>query len=133
MSYRSLDSLDFNSWFDLWHTHPDWESRGNRYPEDRAIVAASTYQLLRYAEKLAVRSAREIQIFATVCCNTGDNAVYLHTNNPNGVAFPHVFPGLIWGVPLPPELNGVVEEETYEVGSESYEGKIEYTIRRRSA
>lgn len=35
----ALDSLDMSSWFDLWHTHPDWKSKGNRFPHDRATVA----------------------------------------------------------------------------------------------
>ena len=47
---KCIDSLDFSTWFDFWHTHPDWNSKGNKLPELRRAVAQMTYDLLGYAE-----------------------------------------------------------------------------------
>ncbi|MEQ1531696.1 MAG: hypothetical protein ABL925_20480 [Methylococcales bacterium] len=85
---KAFDRLDMSSWFDFWHTHPDWKSKGNRYLETRAMVAKLTYELLTYAENLAQFRNKPIQIFASICEDTGNNAVYVHTENPNGTIFP---------------------------------------------
>src|SRR5690606_30388392 len=107
---------DFTSWFDLWHTHIDWKARGNRYPESRAEVARATYDLLLYAEQAGADRQEPIQFFAQVCENTGDNAVYVHTENPNGRKFPYEFKGTNWLASAPPELDGVVNQKTHEIG-----------------
>ena len=131
-STRSIEGLDYSSWFDFWHTHPDWKSKGNRCPQDRASVALITYELLLYAEKRAESRKAPIQIFATICEDTGRNAIYLHSENPNGRPFPEPFPNVIWGATQPSELAGIVDLETHEIGRSEYSGEIDYIIRRRA-
>lgn len=50
-SMKHLNELDFTSWFDYWHLHPDWHAKGNRFADDRRSVALSTWELLAHAEQ----------------------------------------------------------------------------------
>lgn len=129
----SLDRLDYSSWFDLWHTHPDFKSKGNRFPELRTAVARITYEAFLHAEQLVAASRQSVQVFATICADTGDNAVYLHTANPNGTPYPHEFHGITWGVSLPAELLNVVNLSTHHVGLLTHDGVIQYVVCKRAA
>ncbi len=131
-AFARLHGLDVTSWFDVWHVHPDMSSKGNRFAEERAGVAAMTYELLLEAERLVAFRGDEVQVFATVCADTGDNAVCLHSVNPRGTPFPLGFEGVTWGVAAPPELRGVLDPERHEVGSQAGEGPVHFTIRRRA-
>lgn len=129
-SFEAIGALDFSTWFDLWHTHPDWKCKGNRYIEDRITVAKMTYDLLKYAEDLA--GNREIQIFATICEDTGSNAVYFHTKNPNSTPFPFDFNSKVeWGVTTPSVLENIVDLVIHEIGKAKYDDEIEYIIRKK--
>jgi hypothetical protein len=130
---RALERLDYSLWFDYWHTHPDWRIKCNRFPEARAMAASATYGLLQYAEQLASARNGEIQVFGTLCENTGDNAVYLHSANPNRTPFPVDFSGVHWDVSLPGELDGIVNSERHQVGEQTFEdGSFQYLIRTRA-
>lgn len=126
----ALENLDFSSWLDLWHVHPDWKSRGNRYPETREMVAQATYALLRRAEELAAPRGDSLQVFAMICSDIGSSAVYLHSANPNGTAFPHEFVGLEWGV-VPDELRNFVDASTHELGMMVQADGVDILIRRK--
>jgi hypothetical protein len=126
---RALDQRDYAGWFDLWHLHLDWKAKGNRSGEDRAAVAKFTYMLLNHAESLA--HGRAIQVFATICEDTGDNAVYLHSANPHGTPFPHAFGEIEWDVLGPPELHGVVDLNRYVIGRIQRVASLEFIIQRR--
>jgi hypothetical protein len=130
---RSLERLDYSTWFDLWHTHLDWRSKGNRFPELRKSVAVITYRALVHAERLALTAKQPIQVFGTVCEDTGSNAVYLHTPNPNSTPYPFGFPNVVWAVPLPPELHGVVDLKAHEVGKLIHSDGVDYVIRKLAA
>jgi hypothetical protein len=130
---RALDKLDYSSWFDYWHTHPDWRMKCNRFSEAKAMAASATYGLLQYAEQLAAVRNGEIQVFGTLCENTGDNAVYLHSVNPNGTPFPVDFSEVQWDVSLLGELAGIVNTEQHQVGAQNLEdGSSQYLIRARA-
>ena len=127
---RALEQLDYGSCFDYWHTHPDWRIRCNRFHEARAMAASATYELLQYAEHLASGRSGEIEVFGSLCENTGDNAVYLHSANPNGTPFPVEFSGVQWDVSLPGELAGIVNPERHQIGLQTLEdGSFQYFIR----
>ena len=128
----AISSLNFSSWFDLWHTHPDWNSKGNRFPEHWATVAAITYEAFKHAERLAATAnASAIQVFATICVDSGNNAIYIHSDNPNGTTFPHEFPSTEWGVGDPAELAGLIEQTTHEVGRKQYGEDVYFIIRKK--
>ena len=128
----ALDHLGTNNWFDLWHTHPDWKSKGNRFPENRVAVAQLTYHLLQYAENITIPRNLAIQIWASVCEDTGNNAVYLHTENPNGTPFPYQFEGVEWGVSGPLEIRTIINKSMHEIGRIRYADETVYIIRKKA-
>ena len=137
----SIDGLDFSTWFDLWHTHPDWNAKGNRFPESRAIVAKATYDLMLYAETKIFTRKDAIQIFSTICQDTGNNAIYIHTKNPNGTNYPFCFEQTELTDEIPTELIGVVDLSVYEivktksehqVGENDFEYQTDYVIQKRT-
>lgn len=128
---RSVDRLDLNTWFDLWHTLIDWRSRGNRHAEGRAEIARLTYALLQHAEQRFSARNAPIQIFASVCEDTGSNAVYVHSSNPHGTPFPREFPNVQWGVDAPIELNGIVDTTVHRIGRVHYTDETVHIIERK--
>ena len=131
---RDTRKRQVSGWFDLWHTHIDWKSKGNRFPENRAMVARLTYELLLATEAHFAPRSEAIQIFAVICEDTGSNAVYVHTENPNGAAFPYDLSHVEWGAPEPPELIGAIDGATYESGRKRFDdGQIDYVIRKRKS
>lgn len=128
LALERIAKLDMTSWFDFWHEHPDFKVRANRA---KPMVATLTYSLLKKTESLASTRAQPIQIWATLCENTGDNAIYVHSPNPNGTPFPYVFDGVEWGAKEPPEAVGLVDE-AHELGKGVFENEIVYFIRQRA-
>jgi len=128
-SSRSIRSKSLEDWFDLWHIHPDLKSRADRIA---TLVAEATIELLQVAEEHFVHRASRIQAFAILCESTGDNAVYLHTENPNGSEFPYAFSGVVWGVGLPGELSSVSVPSTHEIGRAQYQSGVVHLVRARA-
>jgi hypothetical protein len=127
---RKIDALDLSSWFDFWHTHVDWYGRGNAHIENRADVAASTVRVLRHLEERAGLREEPFQVWATLCNDTMDNAVYAHSPNPNGTAYPEVHRGVLWGAPVPKWVSAAVDA-AHEVGAFSRGEGFVYVVRRR--
>lgn len=127
-SLKDFDHLDFSSWFDYWHMHPDWYAKGNRFFENRRSVAISTWELLLEAEKRLKSRSSPFQVWATICPNTADNAIYIHTENSNNTAYPHEFENVMWGVSAPKELENILNTETHKLGKVVYELEEVYVI-----
>lgn len=106
---RAIDRLDPDGWFDLWHTHIDWDGRGNSRPENRHSVALLAMRLLDYLNAHLESRADPFQAWAMICPDTMDTAVYAHSPNPNGSAYPIVLK-VSWLSGLPEELVQVVPE-----------------------
>jgi len=123
-----IRSHPVEGWFDLWHVHPDFRSKANRA---RSLAAHATLQLLGVAEEHFAQRRAPIQIFATLCEDTGSNAVYVHTPNPNSSEFPHRFPEASWGVALPDDLGSVNLSSKYEVALIDYPCGREFVVRTR--
>lgn len=133
MAMRDLEIRDVEKgWFDLWHTHLDWRSKGNRFPESRKFVALITYRLLLHAEKLSESRKEPIQVFASICEDTGSNAVYLHTPNPNGTPFPCDLKVTDWGLKELPGIGSLVDINTHEIGKSPHGNGTDYIIRKRA-
>ena len=73
----------------------------------------------------------EIQFFATICEDTGDNAIYIHTENPNGTEFPAKFENTDWVCEVPLELVVIVDMSTYEIGKTQYSNEVGYVLRKK--
>lgn len=86
-------NLDFSggpkSWFDLWHTHVDWDGKGNKNWTIRKkylIQLRDTFDEL----KLELKSyPHDFQLWIMIDENdSGEDCVYIHTKNPNADNFP---------------------------------------------
>jgi len=130
---RTIDRLNFTSWFNLWHTHPDWYGRGNTHPSDIPEIAAMTVRLLRYMEMRAQGRSEPIQLWAMLHGNRGnaaDNAVYAHSPNPYDTPYPCDFPMVTWDAPVPDWVSTVVPD-THQIGTGSDDNGFVYFIRQR--
>lgn len=122
---EALRQLDADSWFDYWHMHPDMKCRGNRV---RGLVDALTYRLLQQAERLMAHRGDSAQVWAVLEEDTGYNAVFIHTDNPNGSVFPDDFARVDWHAEVPTEVATLVGPN-YKVGRSVYEGGVCIYIR----
>ncbi|MEG3792609.1 hypothetical protein V1318_21015 [Lysobacter sp. CCNWLW3] len=129
---RHIDRLDLTGWFDYWHTHVDWYGRGNSRPENAPEIAAATVRLLQYLELLAKDRPEPIQLWATLCSNTMDNAVYAHSQNPNGTACPRDFRAVTWDPPVPGWVSAAIPSGGHQIGMASYGGEVVYFVRKRA-
>jgi hypothetical protein len=127
---RKIDGLDLSSWFDYWHTHVDWDGRGNAHAENRADVAASTVRVLRHLATRAEVRHEPLQIWATLCSDTMSNAVYAHSPNPNGTPYPAEHRGVSWGESVPKWVDAAVDP-AQEVGTTGHGTDLVYVIRPR--
>jgi len=59
------------------------------------------------------------------------DALYIHSANPNGTPFPYPFPSADWNVPVPEFLVEFVHEETQQLGYFQYEAQPQYVVRQR--
>ncbi len=126
---NAIRSRPVEAWFDLWHVHPDFKAKANRAAP---LAAQATLRLLDIAEGHFASRKEPVQVFATLCEDTGNNAVYLHTSNPNGTEFPHTFAGTVWGGSLPEALSSVGVGASHEVGRVQYQGEVVYLVRARA-
>lgn len=86
-------NLDFSggpkSWFDLWHMHVDWDGKGNK---DWGTRKEYLRQLLETFDQLKLKLkayTHDFQLWIMIDENeSGDDAVYIHTKNPNADNFP---------------------------------------------
>lgn len=120
-------------WCDLWHQHFDWDGLGNFGWRHRRKHLAALLEALRRARVELASSTQPYQLFALVHPrSSGDDAVYVHTPNPNGSAFPCTFAGASEVRHLPPLLAGKVDLTQYEVSAmPSQEGSY-FVIQPRS-
>lgn len=90
--------LDFSggpkSWFDLWHTHVDWDGEGNGDWEKRKQFIN---ELLNLYEEYKIKLKEyplDFQLWITIDdSDSGQDAVYIHSKNPNSDNFPINVPG----------------------------------------
>jgi hypothetical protein len=119
-------------WFDLWHTHVDWRGAGNGSPEVRRECTRALFVALeRVAALVASRSGPWQSWLLFDPADAGQDAVYLHTPNPNRENFPYQFEDVIWGA-VPPAWLAEFVTEDLEVGRSEFEGAELYWIRHRS-
>lgn len=141
--YRELTSksrsyavrMDKKQWCDLHHDHFDWDGKGNASRAHRVRHLNALFRALRRARIELENYGHPYQLFAYVDLqNSADDALYVHTPNPNGTEFPSSIESLSVPVQPPPLLGARVDSRYYEVrryGNES--GSIYYVIPRASS
>jgi hypothetical protein len=84
-----------DTWFDNWHLHFDWKGLGNNSFKRRK---PHLDKLFRHFELLAEKTKDlmlDFQLYAILFDHDSSNdALFLHTPNPNGNAFPNKLQGL---------------------------------------
>ena len=93
--YKNLSiidlNIDFDSWFNLWHTHIDWKGIGNINWKHRKNHLEILFKYFEYL-KVKLKSRKEpFQLFGLIDLNDSSNdAIYIHSENPYDVKFPYL-------------------------------------------
>lgn len=117
-------------WFDLWHTHVDWRGEGNSKPDVRRECLRVLFDVWPQVEVLAAQRTGPWQSWVVInVADSGQDAVYLHTPNPQRDNFPYQFKDVTWCVDPPPWLAEFLPDEI-EVGRSEFEGATLYWVRR---
>lgn len=123
--------LSDDQWYDLWHYHFDFFGHSRRGGRHRKQHLAALFTAFRRVLSQVASLNKPVQVFLSIASsNTAEqDALYVHTPNPNGTVFPHDFKGVTWGVELPLIIDEFVGNENWECGSKLHEGKVWWTIR----
>ena len=124
----------FDGWFDMWHTHVDWDGDGSTSRIYRQAQLRTLFRLFRRIRAVAKSKRMSVQVFALVTeSEPGQDAVFIHSANPNGTPYPYLPPALCWLDSLPSWLAPHVALERYQVGLQLFNGKKSYFIQRRDS
>ena len=123
--------VDPNEWFDFWHTHPDWDGKGNSKPENRLRAIELTYSLLKKAVELTNHRVNDCQCWAVIEEDSAQNSVYIHTPNPNFSNFPFEFEGVEWGA-TNESMEKIIDSSSYEIGLLVDSNEKTYFIRKKA-
>ena len=128
---KRLPVLD--GWFDMWHTHVDWDGDGSTSRMYRYAQLRTLFRLFRRIQATVKCKQFNAQVFAVVTeCEPGQDAVFIHSANPNSTPYPYWPTDARWLDSLPSWLATHVAIERYHVGLQVWNGKKSYFIQRRS-
>jgi hypothetical protein len=103
--------------YDYTHWHVDWEGMGNlRWRERREHLAALFTTFRRLLAETAGWSAPHQVWLQIDACDSSQDAVYLHTPNPNSENYPNTFAGTQWGAEVPERLREFITEPSWQFG-----------------
>lgn len=104
-------------WYDMWHTHPDWRGDGNRGGRHRRRHLEAGFIMSERALRQAAATGRPMQVFMSIMVrDAAQDAVWVHTPNPNRDNFPFTFPDVQWDVPPPPILRDLLAGRPWQLG-----------------
>ncbi|WP_461791427.1 hypothetical protein [Pedobacter sp.] len=79
------------AWFDLWHTHFDWRGYGNESFKKRKPHLDKLFRHFELLEQKVKCLETDFQIWATILdSESANDALFLHTPNPNHDNFPWI-------------------------------------------
>lgn len=86
-------NLDFSggesSWFDLWHTHTDLDSAGNKSPELRKVYLDKLLTTFLELKLKLHQYPNKFQLWIIINeKNSSEDGICIHTKNPNEDNFP---------------------------------------------
>lgn len=89
-SFNGLNfSGDSSSWFDLWHTHSDWQGEAQNNLEKRIASIKKLITLYEQFRQKLKTYPRPFQLWIEIWeDDSSEDAVYIHTANPNNDNFP---------------------------------------------
>ena len=123
---------DSEKWFDLWHTHVDWRGGGSKSADPRREYIRALFAAWERVEAFAAGLPCPWQSWLVFDeADSGQDAVYLHTPNPNHDNFPYEFEGVTWGATPPVWLADFLTNRL-DFGRSNFDGEALYWVRRTS-
>jgi hypothetical protein len=106
-------------WYDLWHAHFDWRGHSRAGVRARRAHLDALFTAFRRALVQVADAKIAVQVFVSIAPDreSEQDALYVHTPNPNGTTFPYSFEDVQWGVAPPPILRAYVRDEPWDVGA----------------
>jgi hypothetical protein len=121
--YRALHrdaetfAVQASGWYDYMHWHAGWSGIGNlRWKERREHLAALFLMFRRLFDEVRDWSTPHQVWLQIDAYDSSQDAVYLHTPNPNAENFPSDFGGTTWDAPIPQRLAEFVTEPAWQFG-----------------
>jgi hypothetical protein len=127
----SLDLSD-SSWFDLWHHHFDLtDHHSRRGPRHRLQHLRALFTAFERALSQAACADRPVQVFISIAPEneSEQDALYVHTPNPNGTPFPYTFDDVGWTAPAPALLRPFVADKEWDVGARIWEEQVWWMVK----
>ena len=134
--WKTVKSTKINtshsSWYDYWHTHLDWDGKGNlgrwhRREHLRALF--SLYARIKY--QLSNAPWPYVLFILIDEKDSSQDAVYLHTENENNTPFPADMSHITWGIE-PKGLLNISWLKSKEIGIYSEDGENIYYVREKT-
>jgi hypothetical protein len=127
--------LRTENWFDLSHTHFDWPGHGRRGARHRRQHLAALFTAFRRAIEQTRTAERPLQVWVSIAPDNEpeQDALYVHSPNPNGTQFPYAFRGVQWNANAPPFLRDFVADPSWDLGRLDADGQIWYVVREKLA
>jgi hypothetical protein len=118
-------------WCDFWHTHVDWKGDGNGGIAQRRPFLQSLFQLYHEIENRLDAWSKPAQTWAVIDAHdSSQDAVYIHTANPNQDNFPYQFESVVWDADRPSWLVEFVDSGKYQVGRYVFNEAVSFWVRR---
>ncbi len=90
--FDKMDWLDLKNpytWFDNWHIHFDWKGYGNNSFKSRKPHLDKLFRHFQILSDKTKDLKMDFQLYAIILDNDSSNdALFLHTPNPNNTQFP---------------------------------------------
>ncbi len=120
--YRELEQkvAEFEiseQWYDFWHQHLDWAGDGNRSWADRERHLSAEFSLLRRLIEQTAAWQTPHQVWLQIYpIDSGEDALWVHTPNPQRNPFPFDFAGVEWDAPIPQRLQNFLADGALQFG-----------------
>lgn len=120
-AFNVREAFDSETWSDWGHTHLDWDGIGNYSPEIRILMLEAHAKVFRAYARQCQNIGKPFHLFFSLFKeDAGQDAVYLHTPNPNS-GFPGEFDNLKRRVPqLEALLTKLLPEFRFVAGDGGY-------------
>jgi hypothetical protein len=122
--------IGHSTWYDQWHYHADWDGYGNLCWRIRAtILHALATAFERFVKQLQeLNKPYQVWIYLNAS-DSGQDAVFVHTQNPNQSEFPVIFEEVHWGLPeLSDYFNDLIPGYDLRAGTQNWMGADIYFI-----
>jgi hypothetical protein len=133
--YRRAERFGFplgeTDWYDMHHVHFDFSGHGRRSVKHHREHLRALFTAFGRVLAHAPHGSRPAQVFVSISpvfWPEGD-ALFIHTPNPNGTAFPCDFEGARWRVKPPAFLREFVSGKPWDIGVKENDGKQWFVIR----